>query len=53
MNPSKKQQLEKVEELRRLIEENSGEDGSFRFDALRAIVALEFAQTEIEKSISK
>lgn len=53
MNPSKEQLLEKVEVLRRLIEENSTEDGDFRFDALRAIVALEFAQTEIEKSISK
>lgn len=37
--------------LQNLIKENEREDGSFRFDSLRVIVALDFAKTEIEKSI--
>ena len=37
--------------LQNLIKENEREDGSFRFDSLRVIVALDFAKNEIEKSI--
>lgn len=40
-------------EIHRLIEENGNADGTLRFDALRAMVALDFAKTEIEKMISE
>ena len=40
-----------LEEIRELIEENEKEDGTFRFDLVRAVVALDFAKTEIEKTI--
>ncbi len=39
---------ELLEQLHTLIEEN--EDGTFRFDSMRAVVALDFAKTEIEKT---
>ena len=41
-----------LEEIHSLVEENGNADGTLRFDALRAIVALDFAKTEIEKMIS-
>lgn len=40
-----------LEEIRDLIKENEKEDGTYRFDIVRAIVALDFAKTEIEKTI--
>ena len=40
------------EEIHNLVEENGNEDGTLRFDELRAIVALDFAKKEIEKMIS-
>ena len=43
---------ELLEELTTLIKENENEDGTFRFDAMRAAVALDFAKTEIEKTVS-
>ncbi len=36
-----------------LIKENENEDGTFRFDIVKAVVALDFAKTEIEKTISQ
>ena len=36
-----------------LIKNNETEDGTFRFDEFRAMVALDFAKTEIEKTIAK
>lgn len=36
-----------------LIDCNESKDGTYRFDVLRAQVALEFARTEIEKSVEK
>ena len=43
---------ELLEQIKSLVKENENQDGSFRFDTLRAIVALDFAKTEIEKTIS-
>ena len=42
-----------LKEIEALVRENENEDGSFRFDIVRAVVALDFAKTQIEKSISK
>lgn len=42
-----------LDEIRTLVEENEREDGTFRFDSLRALVALDFAKTEIAKTIDK
>ena len=41
-----------LEERHNLVEENGNADGTLRFDALRAMVALDFAKTEIEKMVS-
>lgn len=41
-----------LEDIETLIRENENEDGSFRFDIVKAVVALDFAKTEIEKTIS-
>ena len=40
-----------LDEIRTLIEENEREDGTFRFDPVRALVALDFAKTEISRTI--
>ena len=37
-----------LEEIHSLVEENGNADGTLRFDALRAMVALDFAKTEID-----
>ena len=37
----------------KLIKNNETEDGTFRFDEVRAMVALDFARTEIEKTVVK
>ncbi len=42
-----------IKDIQDLILENENEDGSFRFDIVRAVVALDFVKTEIEKTISK
>ena len=34
-----------------MIEENEKEDGTFRFDPVRALIALDFAKTEIARTI--
>lgn len=41
-----------LNEIRCLIEQNETEDGTFRFDPLKAIIALDFVKTELEKSIA-
>lgn len=52
MQGSEKDKIyELLKDIQELIEENMDEDGSFRFDFLRAVVALDFAKTEIEKTI--
>lgn len=42
-----------LREIETLIKENENEDGTFRFDIVKAVVALDFAKTEIEKTISQ
>lgn len=44
---------ELLEQIHNLIKENENDDGTFRFDSLRAVVALDFAKTEIEKTINR
>lgn len=41
-----------LEEIHNLVEENGNADGTLHFDAVRAMVALDFAKTEIEKMVS-
>ena len=41
-----------LEEIHNLVEENGNVDGTLRFDALRAMVALDFAKTEIHNMVS-
>ena len=53
MNEERKILAELMAEIEDLIEQNENPDGTFNFDYLRARVALEFAKTEIAKSISK
>jgi len=45
--------LEVVEDIRKIINESENPDGSLKIDAKMAMVALDFARTEIKKSISK
>ena len=40
-----------LDEIRTLVEENELEEGTFRFDPVRALIALDFAKTEIARSI--
>ena len=40
-----------MSEIQETIESNEEEDGTFRFDALRIRIALEFVKLELEKSI--
>lgn len=40
-----------MSEVRETVESNENEDGTFRFDALRIRIALEFVKFELEKSI--
>lgn len=42
-----------IKDIQTLVKENENEDGSFRFDIVIAVIALDFAKTEIEKTISK
>ena len=44
-------EIKKLKDIKEIIEQNETEDGSFRFDIVRACVALDFAKTEISKSI--
>ena len=40
-----------LNEIQELVKEN--ENGTYRFDLLKAVIALDFAKTEIEKAIFK
>ena len=42
-----------LNEIQELVKENEIEDGTYRFDLLKAVIALDFAKTEIEKAIFK
>ena len=49
-----KEKLESLlQEIVALIKKNENPDGSYRFDVVKAVVALDFAKTEIEKSICR
>ena len=41
-----------MKNIETLITENEREDGSYRFDLLRVVVALDFVRSEIEGTIS-
>ena len=45
--------LEVIEDIRKIIIESENPDGSLKIDAKMAMVALDFARTQIKKSISK
>lgn len=53
MSKEKENILKLLEELTDLIKNNEKEDGTFAFDPVKAQVVLDFAKTEIEKSIQK
>lgn len=40
-----------LDQIHDLIKANEKEDGTFRFDSMRAVIALEFVKLELEKSI--
>ena len=52
MDVSETRVYELLEEIGQLIKDNELADGSFRFDTVRAVVALEFVKLELEKSIA-
>lgn len=52
-DPNKDKIYELLKQIHNLIKENENDDGTFRFDSLRAVVALDFAKTEIEKTINR
>ena len=45
--------LEVVEDIRKMINESENPDGSLKIDAKMAMVALDFARTQMKKSISE
>lgn len=51
MNADKEKLYALLNEIKDIIERNETEDGDFRFDITRACVALDFAKTEIMKTI--
>lgn len=53
MNYDKERLNKLIDDIKNLVEQNETEDGGFLFDVMRAIVALDFAKTEIEKTIQK
>ena len=42
-----------LDEIRTLVKENEQDDGTFRFDPVRALIALDFAKTEIARTIDE
>lgn len=52
MDISKEKLLETLDDIRKLIIESEKPDGSLGIDMMRAMVVLDFAKTEIEKTIS-
>ena len=47
MNTEKEKIYRILDEIRDLIQNNENTDGSFQFDAVRVLVALDFVKTEI------
>ena len=53
MNIDKENLYGVIDEIRRLISDNEKSDGSLGIDVVKAKVVLEFAKSEIEKTIRK
>lgn len=53
MEITKDKLLETLDDIRKTIVKSENPDGSLKFDAKMAMVALDFARTEIKKLISK
>ena len=53
MEITKEKLLETLEDIRKLIIDSENPDGSLKIDAKMAMVALDFARTEIKKSVLK
>ncbi len=53
MNADKETLNRTLQEIQDLIRENENADGTYNFDLLKAVVALDFAKTEIRKAIFK
>ena len=53
MGSNKEKIYELLGQIEARIKDNETEDGTFRFDEIRAMVALDFARTEIEKTLVK
>lgn len=53
MNIDKENLYEVIDDIRNLISASEKEDGSLGIDTIRAKVVLEFAKSEIEKTISR
>lgn len=52
MDLCKEKLFEMLEDIRKVITDSEKPDGSLGIDAVRAMVVLDFAKTEIEKTIS-
>jgi hypothetical protein len=50
---SKENLYQVIDDIRKLISDSEKEDGSLGIDVIKAKVVLEFAKSEIEKTISK
>lgn len=53
MDISKENLYQVIDDIRKLISNSEKEDGSLGIDIIKAKVVLEFAKSEIEKTISK
>ena len=53
MDISKENLYQVIDDIRKLISDSEKEDGSLGIDVIKAKVVLEFAKSEIEKTIYK
>ena len=53
MDISKESLYQVIDDIRKLISDSEKEDGSLGIDIVKAKVVLEFAKSEIEKTISR
>lgn len=53
MDISKENLYQVIDDIRKLISDSEKEDGSLGIDIVKAKVVLEFAKSEIEKTISR
>lgn len=52
MGSNKDRIYELLDSIQALIKNNEAEDGTFYFDEVRIMVALDFVKTEIEKTMT-